>query len=319
VTISTAARWTTESIPDQSGRVAVITGGNGGLGLATARELAHRGAEVVLACRDTGRGRAAAAAIRGAVPAAHVRVEQLDLADLATVRRLSERLAARHERIDLLINNAGIMATPHRTTPEGVELQLATNHLGHFALTGLLLERLLAARDPRVVTVSSIFHRVGNVDVDRLRGGRYHRWRAYARSKLANLLFALELERRARAAGTALRSMAAHPGYADTKLLSAGFERAPARIAMAVAGRAFAQGPYMAALPILYAATVPDLAGGTFVGPGGATGLHGLPKPARPAARARDADNAARLWRASEQLTAVTYGFRTAAGSARAA
>ena len=314
--LATASRWTTADIPDQSGRVAVVTGANGGLGLATARALARRGAEVVLACRDIGKGGAAAAAIREAIPAARVRVEPVDLADPAAVRLLSERITARHERIDLLVNNAGVMATPRRMTPWGVELQLATNHLGHFALTGLLLERLLAAPDPRVVTVSSIFHRIGRVDADRLASGGSRRWRAYARSKLANLLFALELERRARAAGAPLRSIAAHPGYAETSLLTAGFQRAPARIAMAAAGTAFAQAPFMASLPILYAATVPDLAGGTFVGPGGWTGLHGFPRPVRPAARARDGEAASRLWRASQRLTGVTYDLGTPATSA---
>lgn len=311
--MSPAPRWSTDDIPDQGGRVAVVTGANGGLGLATARELARRGAEVVLACRDVARGELAAAAIRAAVGGAEVRVERVDLADPALVRALAERLAARHARIDLLINNAGIMATPARTTPAGVELQLATNHLGHFALTGLLLERLLAAPDPRVVTVSSILHRIGRVDVDTLESARCGRWRAYARSKLANLLFGFELDRRARAAGAPLRSMAAHPGYVDTGLQTAGFASAPARIAMAAAAGCFAQGPLMGALAVLFAATAADLPGGSFVGPGSAMQLRGLPRPVRAAARARDGEAAAGLWAASEHLTGVRYRFAAAA------
>ena len=195
--------WTTADIPDQRGRVAVVTGANGGLGLVVARELARRGADVVLACRDAVKGGAAAAQILDAIPAAQLEVVPLDLRDVAAVRRDLPACAARHDRVDLLVNNAGVMATAEATTAGGVELQFATNHLGHFALTGLLLERLLSAPAARVVTVSSVFHRIGTVDAELLHRRPYRRWRAYARSKLANVLFGLELERRARRVPTA--------------------------------------------------------------------------------------------------------------------
>ncbi len=215
--------WTAAEIPDQSGRVAVVTGANSGLGLCTARELARAGAQVVMACRDMSRGDQAAADVRSAVPDAQAEVMRLDLADLSSVRDFVAAVGERHAEIDLLINNAGVMGIPRKQTVDGFEMQIGTNHLGHFALTGLLLERLLAAPQPRVVTVSSVAHRIGRISFDDLNGERrYFRWSAYGQSKLANLIFAYELQRRADAAGVGLKSMAAHPGYSATHLQSAG-------------------------------------------------------------------------------------------------
>jgi NAD(P)-dependent dehydrogenase (short-subunit alcohol dehydrogenase family) len=305
------AGWTAADMPDLSGRAAVVTGANSGLGRATAWELARHGAKVVIAARNTGKGEEAVAQIQADVPGAELRVEELDLADLDSVRAFAERLE--EERLDLLINNAGVMAPPRRTTKDGFESQFGTNHLGHFALTGQLLPRLLAAPAPRVVTLTSGAHRIGRINFSNLQGERrYVAWLAYAQSKLANLMFALELQRRATAAGTALESMAAHPGYAATNLQFAA-PRLPDRIVMSVTNRLIAQSAEMGALPTLYAATVPDLPGGTFVGPDGFVEQRGHPKIVTGAGRAYDEDAAARLWEVSEELTGVRYQFTTPA------
>ncbi|HEY5316586.1 MAG TPA: oxidoreductase [Solirubrobacteraceae bacterium] len=310
-------KWTAKDIPDQTGRLAVVTGANSGLGLVTARELARAGATVIVACRNTSKGEQAAGEIRAAVPGARVEVEQLDLADLASVRACSGRIGDANDRVDLLINNAGVMAPPRRTTVDGFESQLGTNHLGHFALTGLLLGRLLAAPGPRVVTLSSSAHKMGRMNFDDLQGERrYQHWLAYGQSKLANLLFCFELQRRASAAGRALESMAAHPGYAATNLQSAGPGIAAERWAMAVANRFIAQSADMGALPTLYAATAPDLPGGTFVGPDSMGGIRGHPRVVSASGRAYDAEAASRLWAVSEELTGVHYEFDAAAAAA---
>ncbi len=305
-----AVAWTSAQMPDQRGRVAIVTGANSGLGLVTARELARVGASVVLACRSTDRGERAASAIRGAVPAAEVSVRELDLGDLASVRVFADRFAGEREGqgLDLLINNAGVMATPRRVTRDGFESQLATNHLGHFALTGLLLGRLLAAPSPRVVTVSSAAHRIGRIDFEDLQGERrYNRWRAYGQSKLANLLFCFELARRASASGTGLVSVAAHPGYAATNLQFAGPAAWYERGVMALANRVLAQSAEMGALPTLYAASSADLPGGSFVGPGGPGEARGYPRIVTAAGKAYDEDAGRRLWEVSERLTGVRY------------
>ncbi len=300
-------KWTAADIPEQSGRVAIVTGANSGLGLVTARELARAGARVVLACRSTEKGEAAAARIVSAVPGAVVETAVLDLADLESVREFA---ATAPDLIDLLINNAGLMAAPRRLTRDGFESQFATNHLGHFALTGLVLGRLLSAPAPRVVTVSSTLHRTGTVDFDDLQGERkYNRWRAYGQSKLANLMFCFELQRRAVAAGATLLSMAAHPGYAATNLQAAGTDRFYERWYMAIGNKLFAQNAEMGALPTLYAATVPDLPGGTYVGPGGRSEQRGYPKVVGAAGKAYDEQAWRRLWEVSEELTGVHYEF----------
>ncbi|MGI8904811.1 MAG: oxidoreductase [Solirubrobacteraceae bacterium] len=304
------ASWTAAEIPEQTGRVAVVTGANSGLGLATALELARAGAEVVIACRDTGKGRRAADEIVTEAPSAKLQVNRLDLADLASVRAFAARVRGEHPRLDLLINNAGGMAPPRRTSTDGFESQLATNHLGHYALTGLLLGTLLAAPRPRVVTVSSLAHRTGRINFEDLQGERsYRNWRAYSQSKLANLLFCFELQRRASAAGTELLSLAAHPGYAATNLQSAGPSAWYERAILTVANKTIGQSATMGALPTLYAATEPDLPGGTFAGPGDLRELRGHPRIVTAAGRAYDEEVSRRLWEVSEELTGVRYEF----------
>ncbi len=302
--------WSASEIGDLSGLVAVVTGANSGLGLSTARELARAGARVVLACRDAGKADGAVAAITGGLPDALLDGRALDLTDLASVRAFAEGLRVTHPRLDLLINNAGVMAPPRRVTRDGFELQLGTNHLGHFALTGLLLDSLLAAPAARVVTVSSMAHAMGKIDFDDLQRERsYNNWTAYGQSKLANLMFCFELQRRASTAGVALRSMAAHPGYANTNLQFAGPSRFYETALMAVTNRLFAQSADMGALPTLYAATVPDLPGGSFIGPDGLRGMRGRPHVVRAADRAYDEQAWRRLWEVSEELTSVRYEF----------
>jgi NAD(P)-dependent dehydrogenase (short-subunit alcohol dehydrogenase family) len=304
-----AENWTAERIPDQAGRTAVVTWSNSGLGLVSARELARAGAEVVLACRNTEKGEAAVESIREAIPAAAVGVEELDLSSLASVRAFAKRFAAAHESLDLLINNAGVMAPPRRQTADGFELQLGTNHLGHFALTGLLLGKLEGREDARVVTVSSVAHKVGRIDFDDLQRRRhYFRWTAYGQSKLANLLFARELDRRLRAAGSTVSSIAAHPGYSATNLQSAA-PPALDRIVMVVANHLFAQSAEMGALPQLYAATRSNLDGGLFIGPDGPNEQRGYPKVVGSSKAGHNEATADRLWAVSEELTGVSYDF----------
>jgi NAD(P)-dependent dehydrogenase (short-subunit alcohol dehydrogenase family) len=305
-----AVRWTAADIPDQGGRTAIVTGANSGLGLATARELARAGAAVTLACRNAGKGEEAAGRIRAAVPGAVLEVASLDLADLGSVRDFAARAFDGHERLDLLINNAGIMAAPRRVTRDGFESQFGTNHLGHFALTGLLLPALLNAPAPRVVTVSSHLHRGAKMNFEDLQGERkYSRWGAYGQSKLANLMFCFELQRRAIEADTALLSLAAHPGYAATNLQFAAPEHFYEKAYMWIGNRLFAQSADMGALPTLYAATVPDLPGGTYVGPGGRAEQRGHPKVVTAAGKAYDEQAWRRLWELSEELTGVHYEF----------
>jgi NAD(P)-dependent dehydrogenase (short-subunit alcohol dehydrogenase family) len=300
-------RWTAEKIPSQVGRTAVVTGANSGLGLVAARELARAGAEVVLACRDTAKGAEAVSAIRGEVPGAVIAVEELDLASLASVRAFAERVATELESVDLLINNAGVMAPPRRETTDGFELQFGTNHLGHFALTGLLLGELEGRQGARVVTVASTAHRFGRIRFDDLQWERsYGRWRAYGQSKMANVLFGLELDRRLRAKGSAVASMLAHPGYAATNLQSAA-PPAVDRMVMKAANLLLAQSAEMGALPELYAATRPNLAGGLFIGPDGFDEQRGHPTVVAPVRAGRDEESARRLWEISEELTGVRY------------
>ncbi|GAA2856274.1 SDR family NAD(P)-dependent oxidoreductase [Streptosporangium fragile] len=281
--------WTPDDIPDLTGRTAVVTGATGGIGLPTALELARHGARVVLTARDPGRGRAALETIRSAVPGAAVEIGALDLADLGSVRAFA---ATVEEPLDLLVNNAGIGMIPRRTTADGFEAQFGTNHLGHFALTGLLLPRLLARPGARVVTVSSDAHAMGRIDFDDLGlERRYGRFSAYGRSKLANLLFATELQRRADAAGVGLLSLASHPGATATGIVKLGPVNALLRLVM--------QSPAKGAVPSLYAATSPDAKGGEFVGPG--------LKAVRRSPQATDTALARRLWEVSEELTGVRF------------
>src|SRR5712671_1364876 len=296
------AKWTSEDVPGQHGRLAVVTGANTGLGFETARVLAARGASVVLAVRDTGKGKAAAARIAGTAPGADVTVQPLDLTCLDSVRAAAAELRARHPAIDLLINNAGVMLPPRQTTGDGFELQLGTNHLGHFALTGLLLEQMLPVPGSRVVTVSSLAHRIrARIDFDDLQGERsYSRVAAYSQSKLANLMFTYELQRRLSGAGTTV-AVAAHPGLAATELA----RYTPA--ASAALARLISQKPAMGALPVLRAATDPGVLGGQYYGPGRLLGTRGYPEPARSSGQSRDTALQRRLWTASEELTGVTF------------
>jgi NAD(P)-dependent dehydrogenase (short-subunit alcohol dehydrogenase family) len=304
-----AEKWTAADIPDQAGRTAVVTGANSGLGLAAARALAAAGAEVVLACRNLEKGEAAVGSIRAELPGASLALEELDLSSLASVRDFASRFEAERGGLDLLINNAGVMAPPRRQTADGFELQLGTNHLGHFALTGLLLGRMQGREDARVVTVSSTAHKFGRISFGNLQGERnYFRWRAYGQSKLANLLFARELDKRLRAAGSNVKSLAAHPGYSSTNLQTA----APPlldRTLMKVTNLLVGQSPEMGALPELYAATRPYLDGGLFIGPDGFEEQRGHPKVVGSTRAGRDEATAARLWEVSEELTGVSYRF----------
>jgi NAD(P)-dependent dehydrogenase (short-subunit alcohol dehydrogenase family) len=307
-----AGGWTAADIPDQSGHLAVVTGANSGLGLVTARELARAGATVVLACRDAVKGERALADVGAAATGAPPRLQTLDLADLAAVRAFAEELAGATGRLALLVNNAGVMAPPRRLTVDGFESQFGTNHLGHFALTGRLLGLLETDPAPRVVTLSAGLHRIGTIAFNDLqRARRYNNWLAYGQSKLANLMFAIELQRRAAAAGSPLLSLAAHPGYAATNLQFSGPARLHERGGMAVANRLVSQSAETGALPALYAATAPGLAGGAFVGPDGLMELRGHPRIVTGAGRAYDGDAARWLWEESERLTGVHYAFAT--------
>ena len=296
-----STKWTADQIPDQTGRTAVVTGANSGLGLSTARELARAGAHVVLACRNLEKGEAALQEVGSGAE-----LEQLDLASLESVKAFAERFLASHDGLDLLINNAGLMAPPRGVTADGFERQFGTNVLGHFALTGRLLGALEGREDARVVTLSSNAHKLGRINFDDLQcERRYNRWRAYNQSKLGDLLLALELDRRLRAAGSTVRSVAAHPGYSATNLQSAA-PPAVDRAIMAVTNRLVAQSEDMGALPTLYAATYPGLEGGTYVGPDGFMEQRGHPEVVRPSDAARDEEVARRLWEVSEELTGLT-------------
>jgi NAD(P)-dependent dehydrogenase (short-subunit alcohol dehydrogenase family) len=304
-----SAKWTTEQIPDQTGRTAVVTGANSGLGLVCARELARAGASVVLACRSAERGAAAVEAISQAVPGAQLELASLDLGSLASVEAFAEQFRSTHDGFDLLLNNAGVMAPPRRLTADGFELQFGTNLLGHFALTGRLLSALEGRADARVVTLSSNAHKMGRIDFDDLQSERrYSRWRAYGQSKLADLMFALELDRRLRAAGSTVKSLAAHPGYAATNLQSAAVPTID-RLVMGVTNALMAQSADRGALPPLYAATEPGLEGGLYTGPDGPGEFRGSPRPVSPNRAARDEVVAARLWAVSEELTGVRFEF----------
>ncbi|WBB67356.1 SDR family oxidoreductase [Micromonospora sp. WMMD812] len=302
-------------VPDQSGRLAVVTGANSGIGLETARRLAAAGAELILAVRNTGKGDTAAADIRATVPTARLRVEELDLSRLASVADFARRLTTAGRPLDLLVNNAGVMAVPTRhTTADGFELQFGTNHLGHFALTGHLLPLLAAGDHPRVVTLSSGTHHFGRIDFDDLQSERrYRAQRAYAQSKLATLLFADELQRRSDRHGWGLLSNSAHPGAARTNLQSAGPSlgrgrtETPFSIRLTMRIPGFWQDVDQGALPTLYAATSPDATGGEYYGPDNVFGLTGHPAVARKSRRARDTAVGERLWRESERLTGVSY------------
>ncbi|MFG3258950.1 oxidoreductase [Streptomyces sp. NPDC048172] len=309
-------RWTTAQIPDLTERVFLVTGASSGLGLATAREVAARGGHVILAVRDEAKGRRAADGIAAAHPGASLEVRRVDLADLDSVRDLAERVRAAHPRLDVLVNNAGIMAPPRTLSPQGHELQFAANHLGHFALTGLLLGPLTAGRDPRVITVTSFNHRKARIDFDDLAAERdYRPMPRYDQSKLANAVFGYALQRRLTEAASPVRSLLAHPGYATTGLQTDG----PVGLVSLLFGRLlkpFAQSAEGGALPQLHAATAAGVEGGACYGPDGKGEMRGAPKRVELGATATDPETGRRLWEVSERLTDVRFAFPTTHGTA---
>ena len=295
--------WSERDVPDQAGRIAVVTGASSGIGRETARVLARQGAHVVLAVRDREKGEAARAGITRGEPQAKVVVQHLDLASLKSVATFADEFGAAHRRLDLLINNAGVMAPPFGHTAEGFEQQFGTNHLGHFALTGQLLALLRRTEGSRVVTVSSLAHRFRPLDFDNLNAEKgYSPWTAYGYSKLANLLFMQELQHRYHDGPGSLRSSAAHPGFTKTDLQR---HTAMVRVMMKIPG--MAQESLAGALPTLYAATAPDVAGGDYFGPGGLFEMAGPPGKAFLSSRVHNDETAQRLWEVSERLTGVTY------------
>ena len=310
-------RWTTDDIPDQSGKVTIVTGGNSGIGYEAAKALAGKGGQVILAVRSAAKGQEAAAGIQREHPKASIEMMPLDLSDTESIRRFAEAFLKRYPSLPLLLNNAGVMALPFRQTANGFEMQFGTNHLGHFALTGLLLPAILATPGARVVTVSSGLHTSGVMDFADLNGTKtYDRRRAYSQSKLANLLFAYELQRRLEAAGARAISVGCHPGYAATNLQAAGprMEGSRAQEAiMSVANRLFAQSPAMGALPTLYAATAPSVNGCDYIGPTGMAGMRGYPAKVLSSERSYDLSSAKQLWQMSEEMSGVHYDFQLTA------
>lgn len=304
-------RWTAEQIPDQTGRIILVTGAGSGLGQASTRALAGRGGHVILAVRDPDKGQSAVAEISDEHPDVSLEVRRLDLADLDSVHAFADLLRDDHPRLDVLINNAGVMAPPRTLSPQGHELQFATNHLGHFALTGLLLDRLHAGHDPRVVTVTSINHRKARINFDDLTGERhYSPMTFYNQSKLANAVFGWQLHQRLSQAESPVRSVLAHPGYTATNLQTSG----PVGTVKLLFGRLLiplAQSADRGALPQLYAATNPDAHSGQLIGPDGLGELRGTPTPVPVAPAATDPDTGHRLWQLSEQLTGVRFTIPT--------
>jgi len=316
--------WSAEDIPDQTGKTAVVTGANSGIGLITARELARHGAKVVIACRSESKGNDAIDQIRVALAPngndAELEVRVLDLASLSSIREFAAGLIAEHpDGIDLLINNAGVMAPPRHETADGFELQFGTNHLGHFALTGLLFESLKRKSGSRIVTVSSNAHKMGKLNFDDLQGEKsYRRWGAYGQSKLANLVFAIDLQTRIREAGLEMKSIGAHPGYSKTNLSTAGNSLGGGGIVSIVSKpflffgeNVLGQDSEHGALPTLYAATKPGLSGGEYIGPDGIGEFRGHPTIVAPRKVAHNVEVANRLWDESVKLTGVGYDFGT--------
>jgi NAD(P)-dependent dehydrogenase (short-subunit alcohol dehydrogenase family) len=299
--------WTAAAMAPQSGKTVLVTGANSGIGFQAARELVRHGAEVLLGVRDEAKGEAARGRIAAEMPDARISVVQLDMASLASIRGFAEAYCASGARLDVLVNNAGVMALPKREqTADGFERQFGTNHLGHFALTGLLMPALLKGATPRVVTVASLAHRNGKMEWDDLQSTKnYSPWGAYNMSKLANILFARELDRRAREAKSKLVSVAVHPGVSVTNIAAPGTDL-KSRIARLIGPFMF-QNDEMGALPTLYAATAPEVQGGQYIGPDGRGEMGGYPKVVQPRPQALDEQAGRRLWAVSEQLTGVAY------------
>ncbi|MGH8455589.1 MAG: oxidoreductase [Stenotrophobium sp.] len=304
-------KWAKSDISNLDGKIAIVTGANSGLGYETALGLASAGAQVILACRDRAKTEAAMNQIRKEAPQANLEFMQLDLGDLASVRAFAQKFSAGHPKLDLLCNNAGLMALPLRRTKDGFEMQIGTNHLGHFALTGLLLPKLQSTPGARVATMSSGFHKPGKIRFDDLNWNKcYSKWPAYFQSKLANLLFMFELQRRFEKHGINAISVGAHPGYAATNLQKAGPEMENSGFGKALmhfANTYIAQPAPRGALPMLCAATSAEVNGGDYIGPDGFAEQSGYPKKVGCSARARDTQAAKKLWTLSEELTGVAY------------
>jgi NAD(P)-dependent dehydrogenase (short-subunit alcohol dehydrogenase family) len=314
--VTNGATWSAADVGDLTGRVALVTGANSGIGYETTRVLADHGAHVIMACRDREKAARARDKLESQLDRSSLELLDLDLADQASVRVAAERVMAQHARLDLLVNNAGVMGTPYRQTVDGFELQMATNHLGHFALTGLLLDRLVTTERSRLVTVSSHMHRLGRVRPDDVATTKAHNsWIQYSTTKLANLLFVAELSRRLETGGFRTMALAAHPGWTRSNLAGTGASLSTSRVRRRL-GRAtganVGQSAAGGALPVLCAATSSHVHNGQYIGPGGTFGLYGPPRVARPSRRARDATVAARLWDASEELTGVRYSVGAA-------
>ncbi|MFC7141689.1 oxidoreductase [Halosimplex aquaticum] len=318
------SEWTLADTPDLSGKTIVVTGANSGIGYEATGMFAVKGATVVMACRSTDRGERAADDIRVRLSDPDLDVRECDLADLSSVESFAEGVRADYDELHVLCNNAGVMAIPRSETADGFETQFGVNHLGHFALTGHLLDRLVeTAGEARVVTQSSGVHERGEIDfADLGHEDAYGKWEAYAQSKLANVLFAYELQRRLDAAGIAdTLSAACHPGYADTELQGRGPEQEGStlkRYAMAALNAVFAQSAEKGTLPLVYAATAPEVDGGDYVGPGGLFGMRGHPEKQRSSDASYDREDAERLWTVSEDRTGVTYDFDALADVAEA-
>ena len=302
-----SSKWTAGEIPPQTGRTVLVTGANSGIGYQAALELARHGAHVLLGVRNLDKGQVALARLKQEAPGASAELAELDMASLASIRSFATSF---QRPLDLLINNAGVMALPKRElTEDGFERQFGTNHLGHFALTGLLLPQLLQTGSPRVVTVSSLAHRNGKINFDDLQSEKnYVPWDAYNQSKLANLLFALELDRHAKAVGSRLRSIPVHPGISRTSIFANGPGLQDLKaIAVKILAPLMTQDDAAGALPTLYAATAPDAQGGVYIGPDGFKAFRGSPTVEQPRPQALDEGAAQRLWTVSEELTGVVY------------
>jgi NAD(P)-dependent dehydrogenase (short-subunit alcohol dehydrogenase family) len=312
-----ATGWSTADMGDLTGKVALVTGANSGIGFEATRALAIHGAHVVMACRNEEKARRAADLLEKELDRSSLEILSLDLSDLVSVRHSAEKFLAEHAQLDLLINNAGVMGTPYRQTADGFELQMATNHLGHFALTGLLLDRLLTSVRPRVITVSSQMHRIGHIPFDDVAGTKIRNtWVNYGSSKLANLYFTAELSRRLADHGETAIAVAAHPGWTRSNLTGTGAALGDGKFRARVGGALghhLGQATATGALPTLFAATAPGVANGSLIGPSHVFQLFGPPTVVRPNRRARNRDDAARLWEISEELTEVHYSLTAAA------
>ncbi|HYW97175.1 MAG TPA: oxidoreductase [Bacteroidales bacterium] len=305
--------WTTEDIPVQDGKIIVVTGANSGLGYWTTYHLAKRHAEVVMACRNTSKANEAADKIRKDFPSARLDIMELDLADIESIKRFSEAFHKKYKQLNILINNAGVMAIPERRTKQGFEMQFGTNHLGHFVLTSLLFDLIKKTRGSRVVTLSSLMHKRGEIRFEDLNwDSDYSKWKAYGQSKLANLLFMLELEKKIKSSGNSVISVASHPGWASTNLQAKGPEMEGSNIGLwlnNLGNNLLAQSAEMGAMPTLYAATSHDVTGGKYYGPSGFGGLRGYPHEENINAEKADMKVADRLWKESEKLSGINFSI----------